>query len=178
MKAKIESFNASFRPHFKTHQSAFVGNLARQCGVTKIAVSSVSMAYYFAKNGWRDMTLAIPFNRREIQQLITLAEKVDVMNIMIDEESTAQFLVDNLKTAKIGVFFKVDTGYKRCGVQPHEYATIEKLLEVIGKNEHLVFKGFLTHCGHTYQKTTTEERTQILEQARLDMIELRQKYKA
>jgi len=74
------------------------------------------MAYYFAKNGWRDMTLAIPFNRREIQQLITLAEKVDVMNIMIDEESTAQFFVDNLKTAKIGVFFKVDTGYKRCGV--------------------------------------------------------------
>lgn len=178
MKAKIESFNASFRPHFKTHQSAFVGNLARECGVTKIAVSSVSMAYYFAKNGWRDMTLAIPFNRREVQQLVALAEKIDVINIMIDEESTAQFVADNVKTAKIGIFFKVDTGYKRCGVQPQEYATIERLLEILGKNENLIFKGFLTHCGHTYQKTTSEERKAILDQARLDMIDLRQKYKA
>lgn len=48
--------------------------------------------------------------------MITLAEKIDVINIMIDEESTAQFIADNLKTAKVGVFFKVDTGYKRCGV--------------------------------------------------------------
>ena len=96
------------------------------------------------------MTLAIPFNRRETQQLMSLAEKLDVINIMVDEESTAQFLADNLTTAKIGVFFKVDTGYKRCGVQPHEYATIDKFLNIIGKNEHLIFKGFLTHCGHTY----------------------------
>lgn len=89
MKKKIESFGANFRPHFKTHQCSYVGSVVRELGVNQIAVSSVSMAYYFAKNGWKNMTLAIPFNIREIKQLIRLAEKVDVMNIMIDQLDTA-----------------------------------------------------------------------------------------
>lgn len=56
----------------------------------------------------------------------------------------------------MGVFFKIDTGYHRCGIEAHEYDTFEKMLSIISKNEHLVFKGFLTHCGHTYTKSTTE----------------------
>jgi hypothetical protein len=66
-----------------------VGNLVRECGVNKIAVSSVSMAYYFAKDGWKNITLAIPFNIREIKPMITLAEKLEEFNIMIDLEDTA-----------------------------------------------------------------------------------------
>lgn len=50
------------------------------------------MAYYFAKNGWRDITIAIPFNVREIKQLIKLSEKIDVLNIMVDQEETAFFV--------------------------------------------------------------------------------------
>lgn len=176
MKKKCESFNANFRPHFKTHQCAYVGNIVRECGVTQIAVSSVSMAYYFAKNGWKNMTIAIPFNVREIKQLIALAEKVDVLNIMIDQEDTALFVASQVKSAKIGIFFKVDTGYKRCGVQPQEYDAIDKLLTIIGTNENLIFKGFLTHCGHTYQKSTCEERKEILDGAREAMISLKAKY--
>ena len=38
------------------------------------------------------------------------------MNIMIDQEATAEFIAERIKTVKLGVFFKVDTGYKRCGV--------------------------------------------------------------
>lgn len=76
------------------------------------------MAYYFANDGWKNITLAIPFNIRELNQMVALAEKIDVMNIMIDQESTAEFVAAHVKSAKVGIFFKVDTGYKRCGVQP------------------------------------------------------------
>lgn len=134
------------------------------------------MAYYFAKNGWKNMTLAIPFNIREIKPLIRLAEKVDVLNIMIDQIETAEFVAANVKTAKLGIFFKVDTGYKRCGVQPEEYETVDKLLAIIGTNDKLVWKGFLTHCGHTYTKSTCEEREEILDGAREAMIALKAKY--
>jgi D-serine deaminase-like pyridoxal phosphate-dependent protein len=50
-------------------------------------------------------------------------------------------------------------------------------LEIIGKNENLIFRGFLTHCGHTYNKSCTEDRQDILESARLAMIDLRNRYK-
>ncbi|EAS06717.1 amine-terminal domain alanine racemase (macronuclear) [Tetrahymena thermophila SB210] len=176
MKKKIESFNANFRPHFKTHQCAYVGTIVRECGVNQIAVSSVSMAFYFAKNGWKDITLAIPFNIRELKPLLQLAQKIDVLNIMIDHEQTAQYVAEHVQDAKLGIFFKIDTGYKRCGVQPQEYEAVDKLLSIIGQNNNLTFKGFLTHCGHTYQKTTCEERQEILEGAREAMIALRARY--
>ncbi len=43
-----------FRPHFKTHQSAVIGNWFSEFGVTSITVSSVFMAEYFADNGWKE----------------------------------------------------------------------------------------------------------------------------
>jgi D-serine deaminase-like pyridoxal phosphate-dependent protein len=51
-----------FRPHFKTHQSAQVGEWFREFGVEAITVSSVEMALYFAQHGWRDITIAFPVN--------------------------------------------------------------------------------------------------------------------
>ena len=46
-----------FRPHFKTHQSAEIGEWFREKGIEKITVSSVEMAEYFANNGWRILPL-------------------------------------------------------------------------------------------------------------------------
>ena len=55
-----------FRPHFKTHNSAFIGNWFRKLGIHSITVSSVSMAKFFSAYGWRDITIAFPVNPLEI----------------------------------------------------------------------------------------------------------------
>ncbi|RLD73544.1 MAG: alanine racemase, partial [Bacteroidetes bacterium] len=60
MAEKARKHHLSFRPHFKTHQSAEIGNWFKDAGVDKITVSSVSMAEYFAKHGWKDITIAFP----------------------------------------------------------------------------------------------------------------------
>ncbi|MCK5222536.1 MAG: alanine racemase, partial [Candidatus Aminicenantes bacterium] len=48
MLKKAAESEASFRPHFKTHNSREIGRWFREEGVDKITVSSVKMAGYFA----------------------------------------------------------------------------------------------------------------------------------
>ena len=54
MSEKAKANGVIFRPHFKTHQSVEIGNWFREEGTQAITVSSVGMAGYFAKAGWRD----------------------------------------------------------------------------------------------------------------------------
>jgi len=76
-----------FRPHFKTHQSAAVGEWLRDAGVRAIGVSSLSMAAYFAEAGWDDITVAIPFNPRETALARELAGRVKLGLVIADEDA-------------------------------------------------------------------------------------------
>ena len=76
MAKKAQRCGVRLRPHFKTHQSAQIGEWFRQHEIDAITVSSVEMAQYFARHGWRDITIAIPVNLREIDAINQLAQKV------------------------------------------------------------------------------------------------------
>ena len=82
MAEKAAKSNTSFRPHFKTHQSAQIGEWFRQEGVEAITVSSVRMAKYFAANDWGDITIAFPFNVHETKQADELAGKINLLLIV------------------------------------------------------------------------------------------------
>ncbi len=66
IKKKTEKYRLTFRPHFKTHQSAEIGNWFKESNIHSIAVSSLDMANYFANHGWNDITLAVPVNILQI----------------------------------------------------------------------------------------------------------------
>ena len=59
MAEKARRQNVRFRPHFKTHQSALVGEWFRDQGVSAITVSSVDMALYLPMPAGR--ILSSPF---------------------------------------------------------------------------------------------------------------------
>ena len=80
MSTKAMNAGLGFRPHFKTHQSAEIGNWFRDFGVSKITVSSFDMAEYFIHAGWQDILVAFPFNPLEIKRLNNLTSKAR-MNI-------------------------------------------------------------------------------------------------
>ncbi len=82
MKIKADKHNLIFRPHFKTHQSAKVGEWYRETGVNKITVSSVSMAKYFYNNGWKDITIAFPLNFAEVEDINQLAIETNI-NVLV-----------------------------------------------------------------------------------------------
>ena len=148
MADKARAKNLIFRPHFKTHQSAVIGEWFRQFGVTAITVSSVRMAEYFAAHGWNDITIAVPVNILELNLINALAKQIK-LNLLI-ENIESIVMLDKIIKHKVGIFIEIDTGHNRTGVNASKYVEINAMLDVIRGNRKFKFKGFLSHTGHTY----------------------------
>ncbi|WP_324720896.1 alanine racemase [Salinimicrobium sp. HB62] len=151
-KAKIQQLQLI--PHFKTHQSAQVGEWFRKAGVKAITVTSVKMAKYFAQHGWEDITIAFPVNVLEIDDLNSLANSVN-LKIFVNSIRTVALVKDQLKTP-VKFYIEVDTGDGRSGVDAGNFSEVSKILGE-AKNTSLEFCGFYTHPGHTYTASSIEE---------------------
>ncbi|MCF7793057.1 MAG: alanine racemase [Candidatus Cloacimonetes bacterium] len=174
MTEKAKRNDLIFRPHFKTHQSRQIAEWFKEFGVEKITVSSVEMAKYFSNSGWKDITIAFPFNQLEITEINELAEKIDLKILLIHPESV-DFLNKNL-TQKIGVFIELDCDYHRSGIPIENLEEIDFLISAIVKVKKLKLEGFLTHSGQTYQTKSTSQILQIHQEVKSKMIKLKEKY--
>jgi len=151
MFSKAKKHHLEFRPHFKTHQSLEVGSWFKEIGVTKITVSSVSMAEYFATQ-WNDITIAFPTNILEIEPINALAKNI-TLNLCIENEESISFLSTHLKY-KVNILLKMNVGYHRTGINPENSNLMNTILPVIEANPLLNFIGFLGHASHTYKCRT------------------------
>jgi D-serine deaminase-like pyridoxal phosphate-dependent protein len=154
MAAKARKGDVRFRPHFKTHQSAALGEWFRDEGVTSITVSSVTMAAYFADCGWDDITIAFPVNWREIEAINVLAARVR-LGLLLDSVESARFAADRLEHAA-DAWLDADTGYHRTGVDWEDDATAGEIAAAL-TNSRLTLRGLLTHAGHSYNARTRDE---------------------
>ncbi|MBN1132655.1 MAG: alanine racemase [Bacteroidales bacterium] len=161
LKANVKKID--FRPHFKTHVSAEIGNWFRDAGVTAITVSSVAMARFFAINDWNDITIAFPVNIREIDGINELASRI-TLRLVVENAFAADFLGRNLKN-RAGIFLKVDTGYHRTGIAPENQKLFDEVLSSLDKYDNMEFMGFLTHSGQTYKVTRKDAVIEIHKQA-------------
>ena len=159
MAAKAARYNLYFRPHFKTHQSIEIGKCFRDIGINSITVASVTMAEYFARHGWNDITIAFPFNKLEINEINELASSIE-LNLLILSIESINFLKENLKH-KVGIFIKIDAGYHRTGILPENIDLLDDILASILNSNLVEFKGFLTHSGHTYTAGLIDKITAI-----------------
>lgn len=175
MVEKARTNNLVFRPHFKTHQSAEIGDWFREIGVDRITVSSVSMATYFAEAGWKDILIAFPVNLLEMDQINKLAGEIKLSLTLESEEST-EYLGKNL-IHPAGVYVKIDTGYHRTGILFNETEKIRKVIDLVRFFPNLKFNGFLTHAGNTYSAGTKEEILQIHHDSIDKLNILKQKFK-
>ena len=153
MATKARTSGVRFRPHFKTHQSAAIGAWFREEGVTAITASSLSMAAYFAADGWQDITVAFPVNWREIETINRLAAQVR-LGLLVDSVETARFLVERV-TSPADVWLDVDTGYHRTGVDWEDDESPVAIAGVL-RGSRLTLRGVLTHAGHTYKEHTEQ----------------------
>ncbi len=154
MAAKARASGVRFRPHFKTHQSAALGEWFRAEGVTAITVSSMTMAAYFADCGWDDITIAFPVNWREIDLINTLAARVR-LGLLLDSVESARFLAARLEYPA-DAWLDVDTGYHRTGVDWQDDATAAEIAAAL-VGSRLTLRGLLTHAGHSYNARTRDE---------------------
>jgi D-serine deaminase-like pyridoxal phosphate-dependent protein len=106
------------------------------------------MAAFFAERGWKDITIAFPLNRLEIDAINRLAKEA-ALHLLVEAEESVRFLDEHLD-AEVHVWIKVDTGYHRSGIVDGAAAEIVSVARAIQDSPKLRFKGLLTHSGHSY----------------------------
>jgi D-serine deaminase-like pyridoxal phosphate-dependent protein len=174
MAAKAKQNNIRFRPHFKTHQSAQIGEWFREFGVSCITVSSIDMAVYFAANGWNDITVAFPVNVREYEKINELAAS-NTLNLVTTSAEAMEKLGAQL-TASVNMFIKTDTGYNRTGVWHENTNEFKTIIESIEQQPNIQFKGFLAHAGHTYKAASREEINMLHNETRERLVQLKRHF--
>lgn len=172
MVKKFARHGVRFRPHFKTHQCATIGEIYREMGVTQITVSSLDMARYFQEHGWNDITLAVPVNLGQLGEIKELAPKLR-LNLLVDSLETATEL-DATLDAPCPVWVKVDVGYGRVGIKWDKPDEILALVNFLESAPNLDFAGLLTHSGHTYECRGSDEVVARFEEGRSRMLDLKQ----
>jgi D-serine deaminase-like pyridoxal phosphate-dependent protein len=174
MIAKARNQNIILRPHFKTHQSLEIGHWFSDQGIDKMTVSSVGMANYFAKAGWKDITIAFPVNIRQLEEIKSLSAQLKLGLLVVDAE-TVDVLGKQLKSP-VSIWIKVDVGTHRTGLGPEQTALADQIVERINQFPQLHFAGFLAHAGHTYQSRTQAEVQHIYDSSLAIMINLKNRY--
>jgi len=170
-KAKMQ--NVELRPHFKTHQSLEIGSWFKEAGVSKITVSSIDMAEYFAKD-WNNITVAFPLNILEIDTINKLASKV-TLNVLVESVFTAEFLMTHLKHS-VNFLIKLNIGNGRTGLLPSNTGTIDAILKVTKTSDVLQFMGFLGHAGQTYKCRNKAEIIKIHDKAKSEILAIKNLY--
>lgn len=149
MAGKLKQLGLSYRPHFKTHQSAEIGNWYREFGITAITVSSPAMASYFMENGWKNITIAFPMTPLQFPIIHDLAENSD-LTIFLNDPVSARFFAEKT-TRGMSVFIEIDAGLNRSGVPIENIELVNELHGIIKKSKALRFHGFYVHEGRTYR---------------------------
>lgn len=174
MVQKAINHDLELRPHFKTHQSADIGEWFKDEGVTGITVSSVSMADYFARHGWKDITIAFPVNLRETDRINSLADKVELTLLISDIDSLDE-LANKLENS-VSIFIEIDTGSNRSGFKVTDHSNIDKLLESLRDSPNFIFKGFYSHPGHSYSSNSEQEILKVHKDVLAQISQLRSRY--
>ncbi len=175
MVTKAVKHRCSLRPHFKTHQSAQVGEWFKEAGIKQCTVSSLGMAQYFAKAGWTDITVAFPLNVLEKVMVNHLAQTIK-LNVCVESVETVKIL-SGFIAHSVCIFIKVDAGYHRTGIGAEDIEGIDAIIKEIGKNPRLIFRGFLQHAGHTYQVKGKTEIDEIHAFTSQKMLNLKTRFK-
>ena len=159
MAEKAQRQDIRFRPHFKTHQSAAIGDWFREVGVTAITVSSVEMAQYFSRHGWDDITIAFPANLRQAGEINELARSIH-LGLLVESIDTVNFLSNQL-TAPVDVWVEIDDGSNRTGIRWDRPEAVLELAKTLHSASLFRFRGLLTHAGRIYHAGSPAEIKRI-----------------
>jgi len=148
MTARAAGFGVRFRPHFKTHQSRHIGRIFREFGIEAITVSSVSMASYFAADGWTDILIAFPFNILEAAEIGRLSSACSLG--LLAESPAGLAALARRVSAPADIWIKINVGANRAGADWNDTALLARICRETIRHGSLRLRGLLTHNGRTY----------------------------
>ena len=162
MREKARASGVAFRPHVKTHKAVQIGRMQHGGAAGPITVSTLAEAEYFAGDGFRDITYAVPIAPAKLERVAQLASRIDRLSVVLDSEVARRALEEFASSHDVtfDAFLKVDCGYHRAGVDP-ESPDSARLAIALARSERVRFQGLLTHAGHSYNARDREEVSRI-----------------
>jgi D-serine deaminase-like pyridoxal phosphate-dependent protein len=161
------------RPHIKTHKCIEVAKIQTKGHDGAITVSTLAEARAFVKNGFPDITYAVPIERGKFDDAIEILKNDVKLNLLTDDADTVKAL--DAAASKAGVefevFVKVDCGTHRVGVEPDSDAALE-IPRLLSDALNLNFAGILTHAGHSYDAKSKDGILEVARHERDSMVEL------
>ncbi|MDH5367122.1 MAG: alanine racemase [Cyclobacteriaceae bacterium] len=174
MAQKANNSNTELIPHFKTHQSKEIGEWFKDYGVSKITVSSVKMAEYFAEAGWNDIYIAFPCNVLEVESINRLADKIS-LTLLFSNVVAIELLSDQL-TSKVNARIEIDTGSDRSGFKNNNFEGIDSAINLINESELINLIGFYSHAGQSYKARNAKEINAVFDDMKSQLLVLNKKY--
>jgi D-serine deaminase-like pyridoxal phosphate-dependent protein len=151
--------SVALRPHIKTHKSHDIARLQLENGASGLTCAKPGEAVAMLSGGAPSVTVAYP---------VVVADKAErVMRAARERGAEARFVADSAEgvaalaqaAQRVGgewaVYIEVDTGLRRCGVDPAGDAG-PQIARAISEAKGLTLAGLFTHEGHAYSGKTPE----------------------
>ena len=160
MSSRMCEHGVSLRPHLKTAKSADVARMATAGEAGGITVSTIAEAEYFAKHGFRDITIAVGTTPEKLDRLARLFSSDMRLNVLTDDAEIAVAIAAH--SGRFRALIEIDSGELRGGVSPDRPELI-----AIGRALGEKLAGVLTHAGHSYECRTVDALKAVAEQERV-----------
>ena len=178
MLGNAEKMGCALRPHVKTHKTLEGALLQTGGRKSRIVVSTLAEAEFFAQGGFDDILYAVPLTPDKFPSAMALTESLEKFHVLVDSveivSQLLQFRRDKNDTKEFSVWVMVDCGYHRDGVNPQAAASLE-LIETIATSEGMVFSGIYTHGGHSYDGGSKSEVVGIANDERASVVDFSEK---
>ncbi|KAJ4348175.1 uncharacterized protein N0V89_009547 [Didymosphaeria variabile] len=163
-----EKLGVGFRAHVKSHKTLELSKLqvGTGDGEANFIVSTLTEAENLLpfllecqSNGRESSVLyGVPPAQHAIPRLLHLSSKLTPgsVNILIDNIDAFNKMSKALVEGQIGVFIKIDTGYKRAGIKISSSkfpGLVRKVVGTVGE----AFRGFYSHYGHSYAGSSEKD---------------------
>lgn len=171
MQARAQALGVALRPHLKTAKSAEVARLATGAQQPAITVSTTAEARYFAARDVRDITYAVAATPGKLDALAGLRREGVEVGILVDSIEAARLV--SARAGDLGcrfdVLIEIDCGAHRGGV-PEGSPLIVEIGRILDAGPSTRLAGVLTHAGHSYRQSTTDDIAAVAEQERLSAV--------
>ncbi len=149
------------RPHSKTHKSIALAELQTSLGAAGICCAKLGEAEVMADAGISDIRLPYPLNPVNADRVLALLDRARI-SFIVDHRDVAHGWSDAMVRggATVDVLVKVDVGFHRCGIDPDGSHAAAFVTEVAGLPG-LRLRGLLSHAGHGYGASSSEEAEAI-----------------
>ena len=151
-----------FRPHVKTHKSLEIGRIQHGGHAGAITVSTLAEAEAFARDGFRDITYAVPIAPDKLGRAAALAREIERLCVLIDSETALRAIEAFHREHGVlfDVFLKIDCGSHRAGVDP-DSPDSTRLAMAMAESAAVRFQGLLTHAGHSYNARDVDDISRV-----------------